>query len=316
MKILFTNDVQLNAPNNENLSVESFHKWQNSRLEKLSDMLDKARQAGARDIFLFGTLFGGPVVPEKTADGFFNVLKENKDLDVYALLNLTEYRLISYRNDIPANYHMLCVQGMETLEQDRLRISVEQGNTEIEAEGAKAVIAAAEEGKLQINGNNIPSFEPTGFEDAEEHQFGYLLWHTEQVYGFELIIDQKYSYESAELKIVPQDSEQDIIEIINDLSRQWGNDTFLRITVTGKTAFGLMLNAGALVNKLEKRQFAVQVFDHSVMDVDETMFENDISLRSEFVRLALHDDSLSEGERNRIISCGWNALHGKEMTEE
>ena len=45
-------------------------------------------------------------------------------------------------------------------------------------------------------------------------------------------------------------------------------------------------------------------------------FENDISLRSEFVRLALQDDSLSESERNRLISCGWNALNGREVTAE
>ena len=45
-------------------------------------------------------------------------------------------------------------------------------------------------------------------------------------------------------------------------------------------------------------------------------FENDISLRSEFVRLALQDDSLSESERNRLISCGWNALIGKGVSAE
>ena len=52
------------------------------------------------------------------------------------------------------------------------------------------------------------------------------------------------------------------------------------------------------------------------MDIDEEAFENDISLRSEFVRLALQDDSLSESERNRLISCGWNALNGREVTAE
>ena len=46
-------------------------------------------------------------------------------------------------------------------------------------------------------------------------------------------------------------------------------------------------------------------------DIDEEAFENDISLRSEFVRLALQDDSLSESERNRLISCGWNALNNR-----
>ena len=52
------------------------------------------------------------------------------------------------------------------------------------------------------------------------------------------------------------------------------------------------------------------------MDIDEESFETDISLRSEFVRLALQDGSLSESERSRLISLGWNALSGKEVSAE
>ena len=317
MKFLFTKDVQLNVPNNENLSAESFHKWQNSRMDKVAEMFEKARMQGARNVFLFGTLFGGTVVPEKTADGFFDILKENRDLNVYAFLSLAEYQLISYRNDIPANYHMFCMQGSETLAQDPFTVWVDKGHAEIEIETAKAVITETEEERFEINGNIIPSFEPSSFEDARENNFGYLLWITEQgTEEYKLIRDQKYNFQTAELKIVKEDTEKDILERINEISRKAGFDTFLRITITGKTAFGLMINTNALTNKLEKRQFSVQVFDNSVMDVNEAMFADDISLRSEFVKLALADDYLSEGERNRIISMGWNALHGKEMAEE
>ena len=52
------------------------------------------------------------------------------------------------------------------------------------------------------------------------------------------------------------------------------------------------------------------------MDVNEAEFENDISLRSEFVRLALRDETLSEAERNRLVRYGWNALSGKEVNAE
>lgn len=317
MKFLFTKDVQLNVPNNENLSAESFHKWQNSRLDKVSEMFEKARLLGVRNIFLFGALFSGTVVPEKTTDGFFDIINENRNLNVYVFVNLAEYQLISYRNDIPANFHMLCFQGSETLAQDPFTVWVDKGHAEIEIETAKAVITETEEERFEINGNIIPSFEPSSFEDARENNFGYLLWITEQgTEEYKLIRDQKYNFQTAELKIVKEDTEKDILERINEISRKAGFDTFLRITITGKTAFGLMINTNALTNKLEKRQFSVQVFDNSVMDVDEAMFANDISLRSEFVKLALADDSLSEGERNQIIRMGWNALHGKEMAEE
>jgi hypothetical protein len=51
------------------------------------------------------------------------------------------------------------------------------------------------------------------------------------------------------------------------------------------------------------------------MDIDTEAFETDISLRSEFVRLAMQEESLSELERNRLISCGWGALGGKEAND-
>ena len=93
-------------------------------------------------------------------------------------------------------------------------------------------------------------------------------------------------------------------------------DTFLRVTISGRSAFGLTLDSSALKTQLQGRVFFAEVYDNSIMDIDEEAFENDISLRSEFVRLALQDDSLSESERSRLISCGWNALNGREMSAE
>ena len=52
------------------------------------------------------------------------------------------------------------------------------------------------------------------------------------------------------------------------------------------------------------------------MDIDEKAFETDISLRGEFVRLALQDGSISESERSRLISLGWSALSGGEVSAE
>ena len=315
MKILLTANVQLNASNNENLNVEAFHKWQDSRQVKLSETLEKARIQNARTVFLLGTLFGRNPLPEKVADGFFSTLLENRDIQVYAFTDFNEYQLISYRNDIPGNLKLMCIQATEQREQDSLSISINEGIVEVMEGQAKGVIEQTEEGCFVINGNKIPSFEPTGFEDERENEFGYLIWDTAEN-QIQFTHDQKYQYQSLELKIIPEDTEQDIIEKINQLVKKSDIDTFLRITITGKTAFGLTMNAEGLMNKLEKRFFSVKVFDNSSMDIEEEMFETDISLRSEFVRLALQDDSLSEGERNQIISCGWNALHGKGLSEE
>ena len=93
-------------------------------------------------------------------------------------------------------------------------------------------------------------------------------------------------------------------------------ETFLRVTLTGRSAFGLTMSSDALKSQLQNRIFFAEVYDNTVMDIDEKAFETDISLRSEFVRLALQDGSLSESERNRLISLGWNALSGREVSAE
>ena len=80
--------------------------------------------------------------------------------------------------------------------------------------------------------------------------------------------------------------------------------------------FGMIINASALKEQLQKQIFFADIFDNTVMDINEESFENDISLSSEFVRLAMQDEGLSETERNRIISFGWNALNGKEVSAE
>ncbi|MGP1404760.1 MAG: hypothetical protein ACTTKY_11485 [Catonella sp.] len=77
-----------------------------------------------------------------------------------------------------------------------------------------------------------------------------------------------------------------------------------------------MVKKDEITRQLKSRIFFIEVYDNTMMDIDEDSFANDISLRSEFVRLALQDDSLSEAERNRILSCGWNVLNGKEVSAE
>ena len=143
-----------------------------------------------------------------------------------------------------------------------------------------------------------------------------MEWKEEELGEYTVKVDQGYAYQSIELKIIPEDDQKGILRKINNAVRDVDYNTFLRITITGRSAFGLMINVDALKKQLQNRIFFVETYDNTVMDIDEEAFENDISLRSEFVKLALQDDSLSESERNRLISCGWNALNGREVSAE
>lgn len=323
MKILLCSDVRLGAVCTENLDVNLSHKWQAARTEKLAELIDQAAQNNAAYVALFGKMFGQDRVSESVIDALFGAVKEDSNIQVLAFLIADEFNRISYRNDVPENLHLICTQTADSYTDDNIALRIKKGVVELQlADNDPIFIKKESENRFVVSGmeddQNIPSFEPVGFEDAEGLACGYgiLDWAHEELGQYVITKNQKYAYRAIELKILPGDGQKEILRKINVAVKDIDIDTFLRIAIVGRSAFGLTLNGDALEAQLQNRIFFVEVYDNTIMDIDEEAFENDISLRSEFVRLALQDDSLSEAERNRLISCGWNALNGKEVSAE
>ena len=323
MKILLCSDVRLGAVCTENLDVKLSHKWQAARTEKLADLIDQAAQNNAAYVALFGNMFGQERVSESVIDALFSAVKEDGNIQVLAFLIADEFNRISYRNDVPENLHLICTQTADSYTDDNIALRIDKGVVELQlADNDPIFIKKELESGFVVSGlkenQSIPSFEPVGFEDAEGLVCGYgiLEWADEELGQYVITKNQKYAYKAIELKILPGDGQKEILRKINAAVKDVDIDTFLRIAIVGRSAFGLTLNGDALEAQLQNRIFFVEVYDNTIMDIDEEAFENDISLRSEFVRLALQDDSLSEAERNRLISCGWNALNGKEVSAE
>ena len=240
-----------------------------------------------------------------------------------AFLDASEYKRISYRSDIPENLHLMNMQAQDSYLDDRIALRVKEKAVALQLGDNDAILVSRDNtGHYVLNGmpedTVIPSFEPTGFEDAQDTQCGYgILEWTENTLGqFKVIPDSKYAFQAVELKIFPEDDEKEILRKINNLLRSIEHDAFLRVTLTGRSAFGLTISSDALKSQLQNRIFFAEVYDNTVMDIDEKAFETDISLRGEFVRLALQDGSISESERSRLISLGWSALSGGEVSAE
>ena len=323
MKILLCSDVRLGTVCTENLDVKLSHKWQAARTEKLADLIDQAAQNNAAYVALFGNMFGQDRVSESVIDALFRAVKEDGNIQVLAFLIADEFNRIAYRNDVPENLHLICTQTADSYTDDNIALRIDKGVVELQlADNDPIFIKKEPESGFVVSGlkenQSIPSFEPVGFEDAEGLVCGYgiLEWAYEELGQYVITKNQKYAYKAIELKILPGDGQKEILRKINAAVKDVDIDTFLRIAIVGRSAFGLTLNGDALEAQLQNRIFFVEVYDNTIMDIDEEAFENDISLRSEFVRLALQDDSLSEAERNRLISCGWNALNGKEVSAE
>lgn len=317
MKILLCSNIQLGVVCTENLDLKQAHKWQKARNEKFSDMIDKAAQNHAEYVILTGQFFGQKRIPESLLDEFFQSIKKYIDIQLLAILNDDEFKRIMYRSDIPENLHLLCPQRQESYSDEKIEVIVDNSEMKIQLGNHTSLFVKKNEKSFILSGidkNNyvVPSFEPIGFEDFEENNFGYYIVDCSHDKSVSISFNefQKYAFQSIELEINEGDDQKEIQSKINNAIKEIEFDSFLHITIKGRLAFGLTINSEALEHLLENRFFYVEVYDSTVMDIDESAFENDISLRAEFVKLALRDASLSESERSRLISCGWNALNG------
>lgn len=321
MKMLFCGDVRLGAINNENLSVEQSRKWQATLKKKLHDLFDEASIKNIKYVAFFGQVFAQERVSETIIDDFFSVVLENKNTQVLLLVGKDEYDRLNYRKDIPDNLHLVNMQDEDSYSDDIISLHVSDGFIKLKLSNNEIIQGKKANGnyklKLQDKGNVVASFEPIGFDDVLSNSFGYSLleWSENSIDNYQKVNNQTYSYKSVELKIFPENNQNEILSKILSLLTKFDSNTFLRLTITGKLAFGINLSVEAIKKQLENKIFYVEVYDNTVMNIDEEEFENDISLRSEFVKLALQDDSLSESERNKVISCGWNVLSGKEVSD-
>jgi 23S rRNA pseudoU1915 N3-methylase RlmH len=323
MKMLLCKDIMLGAMCAENLDVKLSQRWQALRTERFADFIDKAAQLNAGYVALFGHIFGQDRVSESVIDSLFDDVKEDKNVQVLLFVDHLEYNRINYRDDIPENLHMICMDIADTYLDDNVAVRIEKRVAEIQLNDNDPItVSMNANGTYWVSGIDaadkaLLSLEPIGFEDDDNETFGYsvLEWAKEEIVNYQDTLEQMFQYDTMEIKLTPADDQKEIYAKITKTMSQLGRDTFLRVDVKGTSAFAVMLSADALKAQLQSKVFYAEVYVNTIMDIDEEAFENDISLRSEFVRLALQDDSLSESERNRLICCGWNVLNGKEVTE-
>ncbi len=323
MRMILCEDIRLGALCTENLGAKLSGKWQDARTAKFRTLIEHAAEEQAEYIALFGNIFGQERVAEAVLDGLFDAVKTAAETQVLLFLNQEEYMRINYRSDKPQNLHMICTDISDIFDDDHLAVRILKGNVELQLDDNDALmIRRAAEGGTTLTvldeDHIVPSFEPIGFEDSLNKTFGYsvLEWEPEEIIDYLETEEQEFSYHSEEVELRPSDDEKKISALADLICQDCAPKSFLRITLSGTSMFGMIINASSLKEQLQKQIFFADIFDNTVMDINEESFENDISLSSEFVRLAMQDEGLSETERNRIISFGWNALNGKEVSAE
>ena len=92
-------------------------------------------------------------------------------------------------------------------------------------------------------------------------------------------------------------------------------EDMVRLTLCGEVEEHYLKEPEQIGALLEGRFFFARVKDSIRLHLRADRYRNDISLRGEFVRRVLRDTSLSEEDRERVLSFGLRALEG-ELPEE
>jgi len=91
------------------------------------------------------------------------------------------------------------------------------------------------------------------------------------------------------------------------------NNSLLRIVINGKVNYDICSLKERIFNELEDKYFYLEVINKALQSFDLSNYENDISLRGEFVRNVLKDEKLSEEKRLEIISLGLKLLNDEDI---
>lgn len=94
-----------------------------------------------------------------------------------------------------------------------------------------------------------------------------------------------------------------------------GEDNLIRVNFIGSRELELRCDKALLLKKFAERFYYIEIKDSSKLLTRAEDYKYDKSLKGEFIRLCLEDNSLSDEEKEKIIHCGLSALAGEAFDE-
>ena len=134
--------------------------------------------------------------------------------------------------------------------------------------------------------------------DGVEHRF--------VPFAKRLLIERDVDITAAERA---SDVERMIIDATADIDRSY----LVRAKLVGKRGINLRYDTEYIKEALEQRFFYFEIKDKSTLSVNAEDFIYDKSLKGEFIRMVMADESLSERERAGVINLGLAALAGEDI---
>ena len=104
----------------------------------------------------------------------------------------------------------------------------------------------------------------------------------------------------------------DTEKLIDNELRNISQDSLIKIVLKGKVDVDTEIDINYLEKKYKSIYYFAKIYDETTLKIDFMTYQNDISLKGEFIRLIL-SQNLPEDEQRKIIITGIKALSGEEV---
>ena len=88
-------------------------------------------------------------------------------------------------------------------------------------------------------------------------------------------------------------------------------EDLVRLTLVGARKVGFNPDTAALAARFSDRYYFFEVKDETRLLIKASDYEHDLSLKGEFIRMVMRDDTMSDKKKEDVISCGLAALFGE-----
>lgn len=351
MKLIHCADVHLDAPLESVFPPDAAAKYRRAVLANFASLVTLADESGADALLIAGDLFDSDNTSEKTVRYVLELFRDHPDLSVFYLAGNHDGGGIGARHDLPANLHTfgqdwtyyrlgdLTVAGgtapdPDTLElpRDSINIAILHGQVNGSGTGEYGIsfrrlrdknidylalghIHSYQEARLDDRGMACYSgcLMGRGFDECGKK--GYVLLETVNsrlTHRFipfatrefhEVTLDISDCHTARALELAAREKTADIPK--EDLCR-----LVLRGALPPDEAPDIRGLEAALAGQLA----LLRIRDETTLTIDPRDYENDISLKGEFIRQVLAS-GLEQSEKDRVILCGLRALRGEEPEE-
>ncbi len=154
--------------------------------------------------------------------------------------------------------------------------------------------------------------EGRGFDECGDKGFILLDISDDLSFKYEFIKNSIRDIVEIECDITGAEDTADILKKIDSLTVNINPDSMVKVVLKGGLLPDVVKDLEYLKKHLSSKMWFAKLQDKTYIELSPENYMNDVSLKGEFIRLAMASD-LPEEMKSRVVECGLSALSGQEV---